>query len=42
MKSTRIPLDSLNRMARIGFGKHAGEWFFRIDLWFFGVRITRG
>jgi hypothetical protein len=36
---TRINLDKNNRMLRIGFGKHEGNWFFRIDLWFFGYRI---
>lgn len=41
MKLTRIPLDTNNRMLRIGFGKHDGRWFFRVDLWYFGVRITR-
>ena len=37
---TRIPLDTANRMLRIGVGKHDGHWFARIDLWFFGVRIS--
>ncbi len=41
MKLTRIPLDANNRMLRIGFGKHDGRWFARIDLWFFGVRISK-
>jgi hypothetical protein len=41
MKLTRIPLDTNNRMLRIGFGKHDGRWFARIDLWFFGIRITK-
>jgi hypothetical protein len=40
MKLTRIPLDTNNRMLRIGFGKHDGRWFARIDVWFFGIRIT--
>jgi hypothetical protein len=40
MKVTRIPLDTNNRMLRVGFGKHSGNWFARIDLWFFGVRIS--
>ena len=39
MKITRINLDRLNRMLRIGFGLHNGHWFFRIDLWFIGFRI---
>lgn len=28
-----------NRMLRIGFGKHNGNWFFRVDFWYFGIRI---
>lgn len=35
-----LKLDKQNRMLRIGFGKHKGAWFFRIDLWFFGVRFA--
>jgi hypothetical protein len=34
-----IQLDKNNRMLRIGFGKHEGKWFFRIDLWFIGFRL---
>lgn len=41
MTVTKIPLDKNNRMLRIGFGKHDGIWFARVDLWFFGVRIKR-
>jgi hypothetical protein len=41
MKLTKIDLDSQNRMLRLGFGKHDGHWFVRVDLWFFGLRITR-
>jgi hypothetical protein len=37
----RIPLDKNNRMLRLGFGKHDGKWFARLDLWFAGFRITR-
>jgi hypothetical protein len=37
---TVIPLDEKNRMLRVGFGKHDGRWFARIDLWFFGVRLS--
>ena len=29
-----------NRMLRIGFGKHKKIWFFRLDLWFQGFRIS--
>lgn len=38
---TKIPLDEKNRMLRVGIGLHNGSWFFRIDLWFVGYRITR-
>ena len=38
---TKIPLNKDNRMIRIGFGKHEGHWFFRIDLWFVGYRLKR-
>lgn len=41
MHVTKIPLDAKNRMLRAGFGKHDGRWFLRLDLWFFGVRLTR-
>ena len=37
---TKIPLDKDNRMVRIGLGKHEGKWFFRVDLWWFGLRIS--
>jgi len=40
MKITYLPLSSANRMARIGFGKHDGHWFARVDLWWFGLRLT--
>jgi len=40
MHVTKIELDSSNRMLRIGFGKHDGKWFVRIDLWYNGYRIT--
>lgn len=35
----KIPLDAKNRMLRFGFGKHDGEWFVRIDLWWAGFRL---
>ena len=28
-------------MIRIGFGKHDGNWFFRIDFWFIGYRFKK-
>jgi len=37
----KINLDKENRMLRFGFGKHAGTWFIRIDLWWFGIRIFK-
>lgn len=41
MRITYIKLDEKNRMLRIGFGLNDGNWFARIDLWFFGIRINR-
>ena len=35
----KIISDKDNRMLRIGFGKHNGNWFFRIDLWWIGFRL---
>ena len=35
----KIILDKDNRMLRIGFGKHNGNWFLRIDLWWIGFRL---
>lgn len=40
-KWTRIALDEKNRMVRCGWGLHNGKWFFRIDLWKSGFRLTR-
>lgn len=36
---TFIRMDKDNRMLRVGLGKNKGNWFFRVDLWFFGFRI---
>jgi len=41
MKLTTIHLSKENRMLRIGLGLHDGSWFFRIDFWFKGFRITK-
>ena len=41
MKVIKIPLDEKNRMLRIGFGKHDGKWFARIDLWYNGWRLIK-
>ena len=41
MTIDKIKLDQNNRMIRIGFGKHDGKWFFRIDLWYKGYRIKK-
>ncbi len=40
MKLTKVQMDPLNRMARLGFGKHDGKRFARLDLWFLGFRLT--
>ena len=37
----KITLDKENRMLRFGFGKHAGTWFIRIDLWWIGIRLYK-
>lgn len=37
---TKLPLDRNNRMLRVGFGLHDGKWFARVDLWFFGLRLS--
>lgn len=36
----RLQLDPKNRMVRVGLGLHDGAWFFRVDLWWFGFRLT--
>ncbi len=41
MKITKIPLDETNRLLRVCIGRHDYRWFFRIDLWSVGYRITR-
>ena len=41
MRVDKIQLDKNNRMLRIGFGKHDGDWFARIDLWFIGYRLKK-
>jgi hypothetical protein len=41
MKLTKLELDEKNRMVRVGLGKHDGNWFFRVDLWCVGFRITK-
>lgn len=41
MKVTKLTLEVNNRMMRIGFGKNNGAWFFRVDLWAVGYRITK-
>ena len=40
-KLHKINLNRNNRMLRIGFGYHEGNPFFRIDLWWIGIRITK-
>ncbi len=40
MQLTKINLDSSNRMLRIGIGKHEGKYFFRVDLWVVGFRLS--
>lgn len=35
-----IRMKSGNRMVRMGFGQNENRWFFRVDMWWFGIRIT--
>lgn len=35
-----IKMDQGNRMLRIGFGQHDHKWFVRVDLWWYGVRVS--
>ena len=37
----KIKLERANRMIRIGFGYYMYMPFFRIDLWYYGFRITK-
>jgi len=41
MKLKKIKLNSDNRMLRVGLGKHDGDWFIRVDLWWVGYRLTK-
>jgi hypothetical protein len=41
MTLTKIPMDSKNRMIRLGGGLNDGNWFIRIDLWWVGFRLTK-
>lgn len=38
---TVIKMEPNNRMVRVGFGQHEGNWFFRIDVWYYGLRIAK-
>jgi hypothetical protein len=40
-KVTKLLLDTNNRMIRVGIGKHESKWFFRVDLWSVGYRLTK-
>lgn len=40
MTFTKITNTPNNELVRIGFGRHAGTWFIRLDLWRVGVRVT--
>ena len=37
---TRLKLEPQNEMLRFGIGRNEGRWFFRIDLWRVGFRLT--
>lgn len=40
-KVDKIPVDQGNTVVRIGYGKHKGTNFFRIDLWSMAYRVTK-
>jgi len=40
LQLTKLTMDEKNRMLRVAIGKNDGRWFFRIDLWSVGYRIT--
>lgn len=40
-KIDKISVDSENTVIRIGYGKHKGTKFFRVDLWSTAYRITK-
>ena len=40
MAIKKVEMDPMNRMLRAGFGLNQGRWFIRIDLWWFGLRIS--
>jgi hypothetical protein len=40
-KIDKISVDSDNTVIRIGYGKHKGTKFFRVDLWSTAYRITK-
>lgn len=41
MRLTKLPMDNKNRKLRFGFGLNGGQWFIRIDLWFYGFRLNK-
>lgn len=41
MKFSKVTMEPNNRMVRIGVGQNESRWFFRIDFWWFGIRITK-
>lgn len=41
MTFTKLTWDKNTRYLRMGFGKNDGRWFARIDLWWFGFRISK-
>lgn len=40
-KVDKILVDSDNTVIRIGYGKHKGTKFFRVDLWSTAYRVTK-
>lgn len=40
MKIEIIKMTRGNRMLRMGLGQHDHKWFVRLDLWWYGIRIS--
>lgn len=40
MKLNVIKMEKGDRKLRFGFGQHSGLWYARLDLWWYGFRIS--
>ena len=41
MDFNTVKMDKGNRMIRFGFGQNNNLWFVRLDLWWYGVRLSQ-